>query len=574
MQAIEKEQKPLHLPAWLYIAGLLLLKSIYVLSTLEPLDFQSLLYSLFALAPVLFFISFSFLLPQRKSHKYLLVMNFVLSLILFIDAVYARSFGRLISLHMLGATNVLNDLGSSIRSLLRVRDFLLFVDLPVLAWLFAKNHFKLPLRRVPLFFAAFGLATALMLGNYVRLEHYKLLGNYKMLPLYMSSIGNHIYDLYRLTQDRAEELTPERVEVIADWHDDNARFLSPEIEYRSLAGSLKGKNLIIIQFESLENFLIDKEILGNEITPNLNALLDSSLYFSDVIEQVKDGNSSDAELIFNTSMYPIADGSAFLRFGENVYNSLPKILGESGYTSVAIHGDDAEFWNRNTVFPKLGFTRYIDETQFTIAEQMGMGISDEALFGQSLHEIRSLPEPYNFFIITISSHIPFELPEEQKHLTFAEENISTDYLQSIRYVDEAFGRFYRALEQEGILDNAALVIYGDHEGIHKYYKTDLPDNHKQVPFIVHAPGLPSLEITNPGGQIDMMPTLLYLLGADQKLYEDTVMGRNLLGKFSGSPVLPTGELAAPADGWDLLQEALKISDYSIRGKFYERFVME
>lgn len=413
-----------------------------------------------------------------------------------------------------------------------------------------------------------------MLGNYVRLEHYKLLGNYKMLPLYMSPIGNHIYDLYRLTQDRAEELTPERVEVIADWHDDNARFLSPEIEYRSLAGSLKGKNLIIIQFESLENFLIDKEILGNEITPNLNALLDSSLYFSDVIEQVKDGNSSDAELIFNTSMYPIADGSAFLRFGENVYNSLPKILGESGYTSVAIHGDDAEFWNRNTVFPKLGFTRYIDETQFTIAEQMGMGISDEALFGQSLHEIRSLPEPYNFFIITISSHIPFELPEEQKHLTFAEENISTDYLQSIRYVDEAFGRFYRALEQEGILDNAALVIYGDHEGIHKYYKTDLPDNHKQVPFIVHAPGLPSLEITNPGGQIDMMPTLLYLLGADQKLYEDTVMGRNLLGKFSGSPVLPTGELAAPADGWDLLQEALKISDYSIRGKFYERFVME
>lgn len=574
MQAIEKEQKPLHLPAWLYIAGLLLLKSIYVVSTLEPLDFQSLLYSLFALAPILFFISFSFLLPQRKSHKYLLVMNFVFSLILFIDAVYARSFGRLISLHMLGATNVLNDLGSSIRSLLRVRDFLLFVDLPVLAWLFAKNHFKLPLRRVPLFFAAFGLATALMLGNYVRLEHYKLLGNYKMLPLYMSPIGNHIYDLYRLTQDRAEELTPERVEVIADWHDDNARFLSPEIEYRSLAGSLKGKNLIIIQFESLENFLIDKEILGNEITPNLNALLDSSLYFSDVIEQVKEGNSSDAELFFNTSMYPIADGSAFLRFGENVYNSLPKILGESGYTSVAIHGDDAEFWNRNTVFPKLGFTRYIDETQFTIAEQMGMGISDEALFGQSLHEIRSLPEPYNFFIITISSHIPFELPEEQKHLTFAEENISTDYLQSIRYVDEAFGRFYRALEQEGIFDNAALVIYGDHEGIHKYYKTDLPDNHKQVPFIVHAPGLPSLEITNPGGQIDMMPTLLYLLGADQKLYEDTVMGRNLLGKFSGSPVLPTGELAAPADGWDLLQEALKISDYSIRGKFYERFVME
>ena len=44
MQAIEKEQKPLHLPAWLYIAGLLLLKSIYVLSTLEPIDFQSLLY--------------------------------------------------------------------------------------------------------------------------------------------------------------------------------------------------------------------------------------------------------------------------------------------------------------------------------------------------------------------------------------------------------------------------------------------------------------------------------------------------------------------------------------------------
>lgn len=50
----------------------------------------------------------------------------------------------------------------------------------------------------------------------------------------------------------------------------------PDNEYLGMA---KGKNLIYIQVESLENFVIGKTVNGKEITPNLNKLVQKSLYF-------------------------------------------------------------------------------------------------------------------------------------------------------------------------------------------------------------------------------------------------------------------------------------------------------
>ena len=67
----------------------------------------------------------------------------------------------------------------------------------------------------------------------------------------------------------------------------------------------KGKNLIYIQVESLENFVIGQKINGKEITPNLNKLVQSSLYFPNTFEQVNEGTSSDADLMVNTSMLPL-----------------------------------------------------------------------------------------------------------------------------------------------------------------------------------------------------------------------------------------------------------------------------
>ncbi len=79
---------------------------------------------------------------------------------------------------------------------------------------------------------------------------------------------------------------------------------------------------------------------------------------------------------------------------------------------------------------------------------------------------------------------------------------------------------------------------------------------------------------NDGGQIDMLPTLLYLLGTDQTLYQDTVMGRNLLGPHSGSPITAEGELVASADDEEILEEAQAIANYAIMGNYHKRILHE
>lgn len=470
---------------------------------------------------------------------------------------------------MIFAKGVSEGMSSSVLSLVRPLDFLLLIDLPVLIYFSAKDR-VVQQRPQPLAFLMMASVTGIaMLTGIQQLEENKVLGDLNSIPLYMSPLGNHVYDLYTHKQETEFKITAEQILEIQKWNEANQKFQVPSPQYQHLKGIFQGKNLIVIQFESLENFMIGKKIWGQEITPNLNKILDESFYFSSMFEQVKDGNSSDAELLFNTSLYPIKKGSAFLRFGENEYNTLPKILKQHDYSSIILHGDDREFWNRHTVFPKLGFQRYLDETAFDQGDSVGLGILDEYLFEQGITEMKELDQPFYINLITVTSHMPFDLPQEYERLSFSSGNISTDYLQSIHYVDQEFGKFYKKLRQEGILEDSVIVIYGDHEGVHKYYETDLPDNNREVPFIIHAPGLAGIEIDKPSGQVDMMPTLLFLLGIDQSEYAHTVMGRNLFNKHSGSAIYSSGEIIF-ADEISQLEKALYISDITIQSNYYKK----
>jgi phosphoglycerol transferase MdoB-like AlkP superfamily enzyme len=125
-----------------------------------------------------------------------------------------------------------------------------------------------------------------------------------------------MYDLYKFASKSTEKLDSDKVSAVDKWLKDNAKYQDPDPSYVNLNGLIKGKNIIAIHVESLENIMVNYSSYGQEITPNINRLLNSSIYFNNIHEQVKDGNSSDAELMINASIYPISEGSAFLRFGK------------------------------------------------------------------------------------------------------------------------------------------------------------------------------------------------------------------------------------------------------------------
>ena len=118
----------------------------------------------------------------------------------------------------------------------------------------------------------------------------------------------------------------------------------------------KNRNLIVIQVESLQNFVVNKKYGDTEITPNLNYLINNdSFYFPNYYQQLGLGNTSDAEFITNNSIYPTTEGQAYSLYQNNEFYGLPWQLKEIGYKTLAMHGHDKSFWNRDKAYSAQGF---------------------------------------------------------------------------------------------------------------------------------------------------------------------------------------------------------------------------
>ncbi len=577
--------KKLTLNKWvlpLLMVGILYMKSLFLLVTLYDASPKVLIMSLLSLAPISVIVSFSFLFEGRKKLFYFFAVNVFYSFLFYADMTYFDGLNRLFSLYVLYLKNISTEFAASTSEYFMNLNFLVFLDLPV--WLFMLFRSKkvidkslltkgqeAMLKRIMLFGTAFAMSFIVMLTQMFTVRRTVGIENYENHALMLSPVGNHMINMASYVVDRVKSLDEDELASIRGWFNMNESHFNVDEQYKDLQGVLKGKNIIVVHFESLESFALDYEFEGKEITPNINKLMKNGISFSNVKEQTQEGVSSDAELMFNTGLYPTQKGSAFMSYGENEYFALPKLLKKSGYETMAIHGDMAEFWNRDIVYPNIGIDRYIDEELFEDKRYSGLGILDESLFKQSLKEIGKAESPYYSYVMTVTSHTPFTIEEEHRYLGIPEgENNDAGYLESIHYTDYHLGKFYEELEKRGELENTAIVVFGDHEGIHKYHESDLPDNEKKVPFFIHVPGMEPISIDTLGGQVDMLPTLLYMLGVDEELYADKVMGSNLLREGEGSVILATGEILGEPHDREHLANAPLISNLIITGDYFGR----
>lgn len=526
---------------------------------------------------------------------YLIIFNILITVLIVGDLWYYRGFNSFLSLHVLDQATNLDNLSSDIVSMMRPIDLIFIIDLFIMTPIMIKfkDAYKKQRRR-PLLFLTF---TVLSVGI-IALSHYKIdlvekgqktilfricwTPNQTMANL--SPIGYHIYDSYNYWLDNKPfNLADEDKKDIEKWFKDKKENL-PDNKY---SGMFKGKNLIVLQVESLENFVINQKINNQEITPNLNKLLKNSLYFSDYHEQVYNGTSSDADLMTNTSVYPIRRGSTFFRYPNNSYNSLPKLLEKQGYSTVGIHPDKGSYWNWMPALNSIGFQKTIDSTHFNMDETIGLGLSDGSYLRQVEPVIKEQKQPFYSFLVTLTSHGPFDLPKQYRELKLDEKLDETKmggYLQSVNYVDKQIGILIDKLDRDGILDNTVLVIYGDHTGIHKYYEDEVAKitpqedwwkgNNWRIPLIVYQKNAAGEEIKTIGGQVDLMPTIASLMGVNSEEFEDTAMGRNLLNTKKNFTVLASGEYIGEKVSEDDTQHAVKgieIADKIIRSNYFKNY---
>ena len=250
----------------------------------------------------------------------------------------------------------------------------------------------------------------------------------------------------------------------------------------------EGKNVIVIHGESLQTNLMELSFNGQEVTPNLNKLASEGMFFSNFYSPVSVGTSSDAELMFNTSLLPTKNGTAFVSYSNRTYNATPKLLGEKGYYTFSMHGNNADFWNRRAMHKSLGYDRFYSKEDYNVTEEntVGLGINDYAFFDQSVEKLTKIAEKYDKWygmMMMLSNHTPFsevdkygDFPVDIKETVTNEDGTTEEvsypymegtklgnYFKSAHYADGAIGELVKRLDEEGLLDNTVLIIYGDHD---------------------------------------------------------------------------------------------------------------
>lgn len=478
----------------------------------------------------------------RKSYWIIIIIDLVLSTWLFANILYYREFSNFLSLSIIKTSgSTADNLGKSIVGITRVTDFLTFIDVLAIIALMIGKVIKYDLRPLKLNFNLLleGLAVALIGFNLMMAQKDRsgLLTrtfDNSYIVKYLGMNQYAVYDSFKTAQT-SEQMAKANVSDLSSVKKYlKANYVKPNPEYTGVA---KGKNVMVIHLESFQQFLIGYKWKGKEVTPNLNKLYRSknTLSFANFYNQVGQGKTSDAEMMLENSLYGLQSGSAMSSYGtSNTFESAPAILDQQGgYTTAVMHGGAGSFWNRNNAYKQFGYHYFMPLSYYENKPKyyIGYGLKDKIFFSQSIKYIERLPQPFYLKLITVTNHYPYDLDKKNQSIDPTDTGDETvdGYVQTAHYLDQAIGELLHWMKKTGLDKNTMLVLYGDHYGIsgnhHKASAELLKqdeftnfDNLKfqRVPLMFHMPGLKGGIQKTYGGEIDVLPTLLNLLGINDR----------------------------------------------------------
>ncbi|ALC84972.1 hypothetical protein AM499_03410 [Bacillus sp. FJAT-22090] len=493
---------------------------------ISPLSFLLFVYGL-----SLFFKS-----PKARN-RYIVITNLILAIVLYANAVFYRFFTDFITLPVLFQTSNFGDLGSSAMESIYITDIFFFTDVVIiiaaLKWLKIGDKISIvkPAQRK----AYFVLSAAVLFLNLglAEIERPQLLTrsfDREMLVKNLGPYNYHLYDIYIQSKSHAQRALADGSELVEVNNYVRSNQAEPKAEMFGLAD---GRNLIVVSMESLQNFVINNDMNGYEVTPFLNSLTKDkdTFYFSNFYHQTGLGKTSDSEFIVENSLYGLGGGAVFFTHGGNKFHSMAESLNEEGYYTNVMHPNNKSFWNRDMMYQALSIQKFYDVNSYEVKEgdAVNWGMKDIPFFEQSVDHMAQMPQPFYSRLITLTNHHPFDLDEEDQLIPPYNSNSRTlnKYFQSVRYMDEALKLFFEDLKAQGLYDNSIIVMYGDHYGISENHNAAMSQylgkeitpyesaKLQRVPFFVHIPNSGvGKEVTETAGQIDIRPTVLHLLGVE------------------------------------------------------------
>ncbi|MBS4209602.1 LTA synthase family protein [Bacillus sp. FJAT-50079] len=496
---------------------------------INPLSFL-----LFAFGIALFFQT------EKARNRYVVITSFILGFILYANVAFYRFFTDFLTLPVLFQTSNFADLGDSAATEIHLMDIIYFIDVVLLLVLMKfkpktikSTPIKKANRRAYFLVAAAMLFLNLGLAETERPQLLTRTFDREMLVKNLGTYNYHLYDIFLQSKSSAQRAMADGSELVDIDNYINASYAKPDEE---MFGIAKDKNLIVISLESLQNFVINNDVYGQEVTPFLNSLINDSYYFDQFYHQTGQGKTSDSEFLLENSLYPLNRGAVFFTHSGNEFDAMAEKLSETGYFTSTMHANNKSFWNRDIMYEALGYNYFYSATDYTITPEnsVGWGMKDIPFFEQSVELMKDMPKPFYTKMITLTNHHPFKVEGEDKMIDEYDSKSGTlnRYFTTVRYMDEALKVFFEQLKEAGIYDNSIIVMYGDHYGISENHNAAMEQylgqevtpfvsaQLQRVPFFVHIPGVTDhgrgKTISKVSGQIDLKPTLLHLLGVDTK----------------------------------------------------------
>ena len=488
----------------------------------------------------------------KKAYWFIFIGGFLLTFLLYANVVYFRFFSDFLTFSTLNQASNVESMGGAVSASFKWYDFVYFLDTIVYlfilifkrSWLDKRVFSK---KFVPVVMAA-SIALFFLNLAFAETDRPELLTrtfDHKYLVKYLGPYNFTVYDGVKTIQNNQQKALASEDDLTRVLNYTKQKNTEPNSEYYGIA---KKKNIIKIHLESFQTFLINKKVNGKEVTPFLNKLStgnDDFRYYPNFFHQTGQGKTSDSEFTMDNSLYGLPQGSAYSLKGDNTYQSLPAILDQKeGYTSAVMHGDYKTFWNRDQIYKHFGIDKFYDATYYDMSDEnvVNLGLKDKPFFKASAEYQSKMKQPFYSHLITLTNHYPFTLNSEDASIDKPNTGDSTvdGYIQTAHYLDQALEQYINDLKAKGLYDDSVIMIYGDHYGISENHNnamekllgeqitpakfTDL----NRTGFWLKIPGKNGTVDETYAGQVDVMPTILHLVGIDSKNY--LMLGTDMLSK--------------------------------------------
>ena len=303
-----------------------------------------------------------------------------------------------------------------------------------------------------------------------------------------------------------------------------------EVNKNKYTGKYKDNNLIIVQLEGLDSWLINK----ND-TPTLYNMMKNSINFTNHYSYYNGGGSTfNSEFAVNTGFItPLSYTQNAYTFNKNSFPySLAHLFKEQGYTVNAFHMNTKEYYSRGTNYKNWGYDNYYGLVDQNTYKDNSYYLDRELLLNEEFKEKMFGSEKFVDYIITYTNHMPFS-PEKGNCKMLLDldskenENVSYDLTEEdcarrqAKETDYMMELLVKELKEREIFDKTTIVVLTDHylytlsdKSILDKYKNTSNNLINHTPFFIYTNNKDKKTIKTVTSQLNVLPTVLNLFGID------------------------------------------------------------